>query len=193
MSYNKNLLMFIVVIAVTTLLSLPCNASIPVVKLVDKNAEVKNLNASVIINAPPQIVWDVITDYSHFTSFMPGIKQCLILQNSGNAKTLKIKLDVSALMGAFIYQANVVENSSTKTIVMTRTAGDFNYLQLTYSLKPLDNDTKTLVNYCLKINHGKNIPNTFANKALTNNASKTLTAVDQISVKKKSNKSLASK
>lgn len=183
MGLKKAIFYLFVVACVLTIANLTVNAGTPIVKF-SKNQNVKDVKASVIIDAPVNIVWKVITDYGNFTSFMPGIKKFSILQSFGSNKIANIKLDVSALAKPFNYRASISENSQTKTITMKRTSGDFNYLLLSYSLKPIDNGKKTMLSYSLKIDHGNGIPNSFANRALKSNALKTLKVVDNRAVKK---------
>ncbi|MGD9581877.1 MAG: SRPBCC family protein [Vampirovibrionia bacterium] len=167
-------------------------ADVPNVSLTAVNG-VKTVNATTVINAPTNVVWNVITNYNQFTSFMPGIKQFNIIQNSGNTKKANVKLDVSKLMKAFSYQATISENFSRKNVTMVRTSGDLNSLKLTFSLKPMDNGSKTLLTYTVNVDHGNGIPNGFANRALKNNITQTLKAVTDVSLKNYANTKLASK
>lgn len=190
MLFKKSFIYCLFAMIVLAIANLPSMAGVPVVNLSDSNG-LKNVNASIVIDAPTNVVWKVLTDYNHFTSYMPGIKQFSIIKNSGNNKVANIKLDVSAFMSAFSYQAHIVENMVAKTVMMTRTSGDFNSLKVSYSIKPVDNGTKTMLTYNLKVDHGKNVPESFANKALKTNAYKTLQAVDTVSVKKYSSQKIA--
>ncbi|MEW5821212.1 MAG: SRPBCC family protein [Cyanobacteriota bacterium] len=193
MSFLKSALCFIVAAFIFSLVSAPGIASTPIVNLKTNPNGEKNVNASIIINAPTNVVWGIVTDYNNFTSFLPGIKQFTITQNAGSNKKVNMKIDLSRLMRAFNCQVNLNENSSAKSVVMTRTSGDFNSLKLSFSIKPLDNGTKTMLNYIVNVDHGNGIPSGFANKALTSNASKMLTAIDSLAIKKYSSQKLASK
>lgn len=154
---------------------------------------VKTVNATMVINAPTNVVWNVITNYKQFTQFMPGIKQFNITQNTGSTKKANVKLDVSRLMKPFDYKATISENYSRKNLTMVRTSGDLNLLKLTFSLKSLDNDSKTLLTYNINVDHGNGIPNGFANRALKSNVTKTLNAVNTVALKNCSNLKLAQK
>lgn len=182
MGLKKVMKVLFVMACVLTFVNLTVNAGTPVINFTKKE-NIKDVKASVTINAPVNTVWKVLTDYNHFTSFMPGIKGFSILQNQGSNKIASIKLDVSALAKPFNYRASIIENTQAKTITMKRTSGDFNYLVLSYTLKPVDNGNKTLLSYSLQIDHGAGIPGSFADRALKNNALKTLQVVESRAVK----------
>ena len=157
------------------------------------SAGVKTVNATIIINAPNKVVWDVITNYNQFTQFMPGIKQFNIIQNAGTTKKAVVKLDVSKLMKAFNYQATICENFASKNLTMERTSGDLNLLKLSFNLKSLDNGSKTLLTYKVNVDHGNGIPSGFADRALKSNVENTLKAVNTVSLQKNANLKIAIK
>lgn len=160
----------------------------PQVKLIHLPDGTKNVVSSFVIASPPGVVWNVLTDYSSFTRFMPGIKKFCILQSESTKKIVDIKLDLSFFSDPFIYKADLKEDVSTKTITMTRINGDFNYLKATYKLKLEANGTKTLISYSLLINHEKDVPDVFVDNVLKRNTTKTLKAIEKESLNRNNKK-----
>ena len=183
---NKILYLLIISMICSVLNILPSRANLQIVKLSYLNDGTKNITASSVVNTSPEIVWKVITDYSNFTRFMPGVKKFNIIRDEKIKKLVDVKLNLSCFSDPFEYQAFITEDVNNKTVVMIRKSGDFNYLKIVYNLVPTDNGAKTIVKYSLLINHEKGVPNIIVDNILKGNTSKTINAIKKESLSRKS-------
>ena len=149
------------------------------------------MSASVVIDAPANIVWQTITNYNGLRSFMPGYKKSQVVAGSGANKTLALSVKVSSLLPAFNYQVKVNEQKSSYKLNIKRVAGDFDDLKATYKLIPQGNKTQLVYN--LNIDLGDGVPKLGANKALKSNAQKSLVALQKKCATQHQQSQLASK
>ncbi|MBX2861160.1 MAG: SRPBCC family protein [Vampirovibrio sp.] len=145
-------------------------------------ANVKKLNASVSIDAPPSYVWQTLTSYEQLQHFVPSYKKSRLKSNDGANKVLDIVLKVSRLLPSYNYQMKVHENRGAYQIDCNRVSGDFEYLKAKYKLYPKDNGRRTTLVYNLQINPGLSLPG--VDRMLTSNTKDTLKAIQTHSEKK---------
>ncbi len=152
------------------------------VNVVKTTGNLKEVSAKVIINAPPSFVWQTLTAYNELASFVPGYKKCKILSHQGNISTLDVDMRVSRFMPSYKYRVRVQENVKALRLNLKRISGDFKHMDGTYQLHAIENGSKTVVTYDLKIDSGVNIPG--STSVLKANVEKALSAVRVRSVKK---------
>lgn len=150
------------------------DAAAPSVQM-NESGDLKKLEARVLIDAPVNTVWQVITDYGNLKNVLPGYQKTAVIGGSGISKTLAIGLKPSGLAPAFQYNVRVSENRSTHTITIQRISGDFNSLAATYRLIPQGD--KTLLVYQLNIDLGSH-DKLGANHILKNSTEKSMAALD---------------
>lgn len=190
-SFLKKVFILRLVFAVTLLsLGSTAFAANPQVS-VSEAGELKKVSASVVIDAPANVVWSTITNYNGLRSFMPGYKKSQVVGGSGANKTLALSVKVSSLLPAFNYQVKVNEQKAAYKINIKRTSGDFDDLTATYKLIPQGNKTQLVYN--LNIDLGDNVPKLGANSALKSNAKDSLNALQKKCAAAHQNSQLASK
>jgi len=57
--------------------------------LEEKNGKIKYITLAIIIDAPLDKVWQVITDFENYPNFVPGHKDCKIIKRHGNEMTVE--------------------------------------------------------------------------------------------------------
>ena len=57
--------------------------------LEEENGELKYITLAIIIDAPLDKVWQVITDFENYPDFIPGHKDCKIIKRHGNKITVE--------------------------------------------------------------------------------------------------------
>lgn len=50
------------------------------------------ITSGILIDKPPATVYDVITDYEHYTEFMPSTDECTVVADNGNVKDIRFKI-----------------------------------------------------------------------------------------------------
>lgn len=139
------------------------------------NVETKTLSASVTIDAPPSFVWQTITNYSRLKNILPGYEKSDVLKSAGSVKTVDVAMKVSLFLPTYHYQVSVRENRSGYRLEMQRISGDFDALNATYRLQPLNGGKQTMMLYNLSLDPGFNLPGTEA--ILKSSTEKTMTAL----------------
>ena len=141
-----------------------------------KDANAKKVQAKVLIEAPPSMVWQTITNYPDLKNVLPGYEKSTLIQSSGASKQLDIAMKVAAFLPTYKYRVQVREQADSYQITMHRISGDFKTLQATYKLIPQGNGSKTLLTYCLSIDPGLNMPGSQA--VIKSNTERSLKALE---------------
>ena len=155
----------------------PSFAGEPIQISSSKSAGTNNLSARAIVDAPPAVVWKTMTNYNNLSNILPGYKQSQLVGSSGNTKTVNLALKVSALLPTYKYKVNIQENRQGMRLHLKRISGDFNALNASYKLQPMNDGKQTMIVYKLAIDPGSRIPGT--NRILENNTKDSLAALQK--------------
>jgi len=118
----------------------------------------KSLQAKMMIEAPPALVWQTITNYPEIKHILPGYEKSTVLKSNGNTKTVDIGMKVAAFLPTYHYQVLMKEDLSDYNLTARRISGDFKSLNASYKLIPQGNGTRTLLIYNLSLDTGVNLP-----------------------------------
>jgi coenzyme Q-binding protein COQ10 len=58
----------------------------------DASGKLALVTAGILLNAPVDKVWNVVTDYAHYSEFMPSTAACEIVKDDGNVKDIRFKI-----------------------------------------------------------------------------------------------------
>jgi len=124
-------------------------------------------NAMVIIDAPPERVWNTILDHDRFEEFMPSVEACSIVEQQGNSRVVAYNLKVAWTDISYFLKLDydpatwhvdaALDKSRPHGISDTR---------CTWDLTPLDGGKRTKLNYSVYIDSGRFIP-TFVERMLS--------------------------
>ena len=118
----------------------------------------KAVQAKLLLNAPPQMVWQTITNYPEIKHILPGYDKSTVLKSSGSTKLVDIAMRVAAFLPAYHYQVQMQEDQPSYNLSMKRVSGDFKSMVGNYKLVSQNNGTRTLLIYTLKLDPGYNMP-----------------------------------
>jgi ribosome-associated toxin RatA of RatAB toxin-antitoxin module len=136
----------------------------------------KTVQAKMLINAPPALVWNTITNYNALKNILPGYEKSNVIQSSGNSKLLDIAVKVASFLPTYKYKVRVQEEESSYKLSLNRISGDFKSLNATYRLVPQNNGTRTLLVYNLNIDPGFSMPGSLG--IIKTNTEKSLKALE---------------
>jgi carbon monoxide dehydrogenase subunit G len=139
----------------------------------------KTVQGRILVDAPPQAVWQILTDYSEWKNRMPGYEQSKILKSAGSVKMLDVAMKVGALLPTCRYQVQAQERQTAYQLTFQRVSGDFDEMTALYRLTPQNNGRQTVLSYVLNIDVGMPLPG-FAG-ILKSNTEKSLAALKRYS------------
>jgi ribosome-associated toxin RatA of RatAB toxin-antitoxin module len=137
----------------------------------------KRVQAKMLIQAPPNLVWETLTNYSDLKNVLPGYERSSVLRAKGPNKLVDIAMRVAAFLPMYRYQVAVQENQADHIITLNRVSGDFKSMTATYRLVPQSNGTNTLLLYTLSIDPGSNMPG--SQSIIRANTEKSLKALER--------------
>ncbi|HEY9745449.1 MAG TPA: SRPBCC family protein [Oculatellaceae cyanobacterium] len=139
----------------------------------------KAVQGRVVVDAPPQVVWKVLTDYPEWKNRVPGYEQSRVLKSTAMGKIVDVAMKVGALLPACRYQVRAQEKETNYRLVFERISGDFDAMKAVYQLTPQSNGKQTILDYELNIDVGMPLPG--INGILKSNTEKSLSALKRYS------------
>lgn len=118
----------------------------------------KTVQARLFIDAPPNLVWQTITNYAEIKHILPGYDRSTVLKSTGASKVVDLGMKVSAFLPTYHYQVQTREDQSSYNLNLHRISGDFKSLNAHYKLVPQNNGARTLLIYNLELDTGINLP-----------------------------------
>lgn len=122
-----------------------------------KGKERKALAAIIVSHSPPAI-WEVIDDKESATEWVEGLRDAKVTEVGEGYSLIFQELKVCFFPGTFKYVIRHTETTPLRRIDFRRESGHFKSLEGFWELHPLEDGSKTLVYYQLKIEPGIPIP-----------------------------------
>ncbi|MGB9600641.1 MAG: type II toxin-antitoxin system RatA family toxin [Myxococcota bacterium] len=105
----------------------------------------KQVSLFTIIDAKPDAVWDLITDYEHYTDIFPSVLECKVVKQEGDVTFIDYKLD--AVLYSIRYRMKHKHNPKS-SIEISVVSGDLKSGDYRYDLYPYED--KTVLIYSIK-------------------------------------------
>jgi ribosome-associated toxin RatA of RatAB toxin-antitoxin module len=139
-----------------------------------------NYTAKILINAPIEKVWTVLTDYNNFPNFLPTVSAVKILESNGNQKVYEQTNVVQVL---FFSQSSKIAIAATETYPSSisfqlREGDSIKALKGSWKLEPISAN-QVLVTNQVAVEPSPNVPRDFFFNIYSENLSKTLAALKQ--------------
>lgn len=120
--------------------------------VVDNDAKGKPelVTAGTIVDATPETVYGVITDYANFADFMPQVEECKVVkERDGGGKDVefKLKFKVSVMTQRIQYTARFHTYVPNEKVAFEYVKGDIKDGGGSYVLLPYEGGKKTLLFY----------------------------------------------
>lgn len=107
---------------------------------------------SVVINATPEEIWDVLLDIESYPEWMSGVLETQILKRDSKKRPKQVKFVVDAVLTKVTYVLAYTYNVKERTIETSYVEGDLDDTKSRYTLEPLD-DERTEVTYYFEISY----------------------------------------
>ncbi|MBI4617021.1 MAG: SRPBCC family protein [Planctomycetes bacterium] len=120
-----------------------------------------------LVDAPPDVVWDVITDYDGYREFMPMTVESRVERVEGNSVDLFMELKV--LIKRIRYRIRLFLDRPARTVDWERIDGDLKANEGSWRLAPYDNGGasgrgRTLATYTVRLEIGFFVPAAIADR-----------------------------
>ncbi len=136
--------------------------------------------AKILVNAPVDRAWNVLTDYNSFPKFLPTVTAIKILESNGNQKVYEQTNTVQVL---FFSQSSKVAIASTEAYpsfitFQMRESDSINLLKGTWKIEPISSNQILITNQ-VNVEPSASVPRDFFFNIYSENLTKTLSALKQ--------------
>lgn len=108
-----------------------------------RRGQAVEVHASASLSADPALAWRVLTDYEHYTDFIPDLRVCRVVSRDG--ATAVVEQSGDAMLGPLRWPIDVtfvIRESPPDRLESHAVAGTFRALDSTYTLTPTDHGTR---------------------------------------------------
>ncbi len=127
----------------------------PVVKI-EKRGDRSYVVGTVLIDAKPESIWDVLVDYPHAPKVFKNLKSCEVVGQRGSVKLVRQLVNTGSPI-RFDYTVALLEKKPYR-IEWSRDSGSFKEVTGTWQLEPLESGMQTRVTYSIFIDGGMFLP-----------------------------------
>ncbi len=113
--------------------------------------------ARVLVKAPPEKVFQILSDYEHADKVFPQVKQCKVVTDKGASKLVKHEIAPQGIPATYEYLLEIKE-SAPHALEWHRISGDFKEVNGYWKLEPADGGRWTNVTYASFVDGGLFIP-----------------------------------
>jgi ribosome-associated toxin RatA of RatAB toxin-antitoxin module len=115
------------------------------------------IDAAIIINAPAELIWDLMTDCVHAPEFIPGLISCKVLENHGETEIIEHQVKFSWLVPrlTYVFQAGY---EKYRRIDFKRISGGLKELEGSWVLEQIGDGRQTIVLYSVYLDPGFFLP-----------------------------------
>jgi ribosome-associated toxin RatA of RatAB toxin-antitoxin module len=136
----------------------------------------RGVQAAILLDAPVATVWDVMVDCPRAPEFVPGMRECRVLEHAADHETIRHRVKVSALLPevTYVFRADYRKH---ETIDFVRTGGDLKEMEGHWTLTALDGGRRTLVRYSVYLDPGFLVPQWAVRRSLRHDLPELLRAL----------------
>lgn len=116
-----------------------------------------SVEAQILIPKPPQKVWSVVADPERLMRQEQKVKKVKVLSRSGNSQNVEFSVLMTHLLPPFNYVLQQ-DLSPPSLLRFHRVSGSFKDIQGAWRLIPVENGSKTVLSYTLKLDPGPLVP-----------------------------------
>ncbi|MFP4596820.1 MAG: SRPBCC family protein [Persicimonas sp.] len=131
-------------------------------------SDVPSMTMTAVIDAPPQKVWEIVSDCDKYESRMPNINEARELKREGNKVFCEVEVDLPFPLSNLTAVTEAVHKTSSKKWSRTWTLvrGDYSVNNGSWVLSPFEDDAKrTLAVYTVHADPDTFVPDWAREKA----------------------------
>lgn len=134
------------------------------------------VEAMVLILAPPETLWPIMTDCAEAPTFVPGLKDCEVLDSGQNWDIIRHDVKWIWFLPKFSYVFRA-EYNKYKQIDFERIRGDLREMKGAWRLVPINHGGQTVLRYEVYIDPGLFVPKWLVRQSLKKNLPALLAAL----------------
>jgi ribosome-associated toxin RatA of RatAB toxin-antitoxin module len=123
------------------------------------------VEAVILIEAPAENIWRIMTDCREIPTFVPGLEACRVLDSGQNWEIIRHQVKWIWFLPKFVYVFRA-DYKPNRKIDFVRIQGDLREMKGTWRLTPLDRDNQTLVSYSVFLDPGFFVPQWLVRRSL---------------------------
>jgi ribosome-associated toxin RatA of RatAB toxin-antitoxin module len=141
------------------------NGEIPVYVNSTEGQQKGTVEALVLIDAPAEAIWKIMTDCPGAPTFVPGLKDCRILDSGENWEIIRHEVKWIWFFPriSYVFRADYQKN---RRIDFVKIKGDLREMKGSWRLYPLDEVSRTIVRYKVYLDPSFFIPQWLVERSL---------------------------
>jgi ribosome-associated toxin RatA of RatAB toxin-antitoxin module len=126
------------------------------------------VEAMILIDAPPETLWPIMTDCDEAPTFVPGLKDCEVLESGQTWDIIRHDVKWIWFLPKFTYVFRA-DYEKHKRIYFSRIRGDLREMKGTWHLDPLEHGNQTVLRYEVYLDPGLIVPKWLVRQSLKKN------------------------
>lgn len=135
----------------------------------------KGAQAKILIQAPPEKIWDILSNQENLPEFCPKFKKIKVLEKTDNYQKVEVALKASPLLPLLKYTMTLDTSQKYKKVKFNRIDGCFSKLYGIYELEPCSGGT--ILNYKMVLDMGFFIPDFICSNGFKKDLPEILSAI----------------
>ncbi len=123
------------------------------------------VEATILIEASAENIWQIMTDCLEIPKFVPGLKACRVLDSGRNWEIIQHEVKWIWFLPSFIYVFRA-DYEPNRKIDFVRVGGDLREMKGSWRLTPLNRNRQTVVRYSVYLDPGFFVPQWLVRQSL---------------------------
>lgn len=120
---------------------------------------------AILIDSPARHIWDIMIDCDRAPEFVPRLRSCRVLYQSGHTEIIEHRVALSSLLPAVTYTFRA-HYQDLKRIDFTMVSGDLREFEGSWILEQVNDGQQTIVVYSVYMDPGFLVPQWLVRRAL---------------------------
>ena len=142
----------------------------------DNDASKGMVEATILIEAPAENIWQIMTDCGKTPDFVPGLKACQVLDSGQHWEIIRHEVKWIWFLPRFVYVFRA-DYEPYRKIDFVRIRGDLREMKGNWRLTPLDRGSRTIVCYSVFLDPGFFVPQWIVRQSLKADLPAVLTSI----------------
>jgi ribosome-associated toxin RatA of RatAB toxin-antitoxin module len=136
----------------------------------------RTVQAAILLDAPAERIWDVMVDCEGAPEFVPGLRECTVVERGDGWEVLQHRVRISSLLPQVTYRFRATYRRPER-IDFVRIRGDLKAMEGSWTLVPVEDGRRTVVRYSVYLDPGFLAPQWLVRQALRHDLPELLRAL----------------